>query len=1123
MKILKKMLGICTALTVVIMSSQAQELPTLTSPNGRVTAAVSRTSSRTMLTIGTTEVTNLTKVQLGLELQGSKAAETNLYNRLQVVSVSDVTTITEDYTLLHGKTSHATNEATAVTVHLRNSSGLLLDVEVRAYDDGVAFRYIIPESEAGAVERVLQQEMTSYTIVNTMKRWLQPENTAYEGDFPYQASGGQTGGWLYPCLFEKSGTFCLITEAGMEGQWCSTHLNNTASSGQYKVTLSGNPKWTGEWKSPWRVVMVGTLKEIVESTLVQDVSAPCALTNTSWIEPGSAAWVYWAYNHGSNDYQICRQYVDLAVEMGWPYVLIDWEWEGMGNGGNIHDIIAYAQSKGKKVMVWYDSKNDKLTDATRRKQELQWLKNIGVVGIKVDFFADWDSQTASQYHIDLLKDAAQEKMLMNFHGCTVPRGWTRTYPHLMSTEAVFGAEQYNNWDYMTENGAHVNCILPYTRNVVGPMDYTPVAFTDSQHPHTTSYAHELALSVAFESGIQHWADRPSGFYDLPPLPKQHMKDVPTAWDETRFVGGYPAESFVVARRKGDVWYVGGLNGKDTAQTLNVPMEFVGEDDYVVSLIADGDVPRSFRYDVLAVTGSDVVEVECLRRGGFVMTLKKGGSHDLTALEALQDEVQNALVQTEGNIGYAMGQYRKQAVDDLQAALDESRDVTASSTASEIDVAYQRLSMAYADFQENGYMNGGLMVEEEGMEDLTAEYLVEARNFSRDDESSEPTSRFGLLAAPWIVTDNIINQDNGSHGGFDSFEGGRAISVEKWDGGEPAMVNDKIYQYTKEAVSAGTYHLHISVTARYGLTDGKCLLRVARGEGFPDKGVDDDLVLASFDMSQTDYSGEYDVCTFTLTEPSVLALGWLLNVPQNEGSHAFRVTAIRLIDENGTDVSATYLGNYQNIQRKDRSYSRFGIPTYWEVENFNIPNGTNGVKQGIDRYPGYDCLMLGVWDDRQNATGEPAQANLYREVTLPAGSYFFGAAYNAIYNLSKAYIYAASAPVTAAETEENAMAFYPISGCKEGSDFYGITFTLEEETTLALGWNADLTTANQQEFRAKQVKLMKYAEPEPTTIEKVQGTKYEVQCSDAVFDLSGRRVLHPTKGLYIVNGKKFFIR
>ena len=1096
--------------------AMAQELPTLTSPNGRVVATVSRTTSETRLTIGTPDVANVTRVQLGLS-----TTKENLFNRLQVVSVSDVTTVSESYNLIHGKKSHVTNEATTATVRLKNTNGALLDVEIRAYNDGVAFRYILPVGEEGAVERTLQSEQTTYTITNTMKRWLQPESTAYEGDFPYQSSGGQTGGWLYPCLFEKSGVFCLITEADMEGQWCSTHLDNTASNGKYKVALSGTVKWTGEWKSPWRIVMIGGLKDIVESTLVQDVSMPNQLTDTSWIEPGSAAWVYWAYNHGSNDYQICRQYVDLAVEMGWPYVLIDWEWEGMGNGGNINDIIAYAKSKGKKVMVWYDSKNGKLTDATKRKQELQWLKSIGVVGIKVDFFADWDTQKASQYHIDLLKDAAQEKMLMNFHGCTIPRGWTRPYPHLMSTEAVFGAEQYNNWDYMTENGAHVNCILPYTRNVVGPMDYTPVAFTDSQHPHTTSYAHELALSVAFESGIQHWADRPQGFYDLPALPKQHMKDVPTAWDETRFVTGYPAESFVVARRKGDIWYVGGLNGKDVAQTLSVPMDFIGENDYVVSLIADGDVPRSFRYDVLAVKGSDVVAVDCLRRGGFVMTLKKGGQNDMAALEALQSEVEAALALTEGNIGYAMGQYRKQAVEELQAALNESRTVTSASTASEIDVAYQKLSMVYEDFKQNGFMNGGLLVEENDMEDVTDEYLVEHRNFSRDDESTSPTSRFGLLAAPWIVTDNVINQDNGTHGGFDSYENGRAISVEKWEGGEAALVNDKIYQYTKEVVPAGKYHLHISVTCRSGLTNGRALLRVAKGEGFPDKG-DDANVLATYDMGNADYSGEYDVCEFTLTEPQILSLGWLFNIPQSESGHAMRVTAIRLINENGTDVSATYLGNYQNIERKDRSYKRFGIPTYWEVENFYIPKGSDGTKQGIDRYPGYDCLMLGVWDDRNNATGDPAQANLFREVTLPVGSYFFGAAYNAIYNLSKAYIYAASAPLTAAETEANAQAFYPISGAKEGNDFYGITFTLTEETDLVLGWNADLTTANQQEFRAKQVKLVRYADEEPTAIEKVNNEELKVK-KDDIYDMSGRHVLHPTKGLYIVDGKKVLLR
>jgi len=178
------------------------------------------------------------------------------------------------------------------------------------------------------------------------------------------------------------------------------------------------------------------------------------------------------------------------------------------------------------------------------------------------------------------------------------------------------------------------------------------------------------------------------------------------------------------------------------------------------------------------------------------------------------------------------------------------------------------------------------------------------------------------------------------------------------------------------------------------------------------------------------------------------------------------------DAKGNDVSASYLGNFENIQRRDRSYIRFGVPTNWQVDDFSIPNGSDGTKHGIDRYPGYDCLMLGVWDDSNNATGNLANARIYRQVILPAGRYYFCAAYNAIYNLSDAYIFAATEPLTAAQTPEQAIAYYSLTGTPESDDLYGISFTLEQETNLYLGWNADLTTAAEQEFRAKVVRLFR---------------------------------------------------
>ena len=367
-------------------------------------------------------------------------------------------------------------------------------------------------------------------------------------------------------------------------------------------------------------MIIGSLATIVESTLVEDVSASCTIDDTDFIQPGRAAWIYWAYNHSSKDYQICTQYVDLAAAMGWEYVLIDWEWERMSNGGTVEDAIRYALNRGVKPLLWYHSNNEKLQDRHLRLQEFAWLKNLGVKGIKVDFFES-DKQHTMQYFADLLEDAAKYQLLVNFHGCTIPRGWSRTYPHLMTQEAVFGAEQYNNGSIMTTEGARINCLLPYTRNVVGPMDYTPVAFTDSQHPHTTSFAHELALSVAFESGIQHWADRPEGFYAQPLMAQQHMKQVPVAWDETRFIDGYPEKSFIVARRKADCWYVAVLNGLSETVSFDIPLSFLGDGIYNASCIADGVEERSFSFSTHILSRDSHFQADCLPRGGCVLTLQ----------------------------------------------------------------------------------------------------------------------------------------------------------------------------------------------------------------------------------------------------------------------------------------------------------------------------------------------------------------------------------------------------------------------------------------------------------------------------------------------------------------------
>jgi hypothetical protein len=226
-----------------------------------------------------------------------------------------------------------------------------------------------------------------------------------------------------------------------------------------------------------------------------------------------------------------------------------------------------------------------------------------------------------KYYLDILEDAARFQMMVYFHGCIVPRGWERTYPNLMTCEAVRGAEWYNNTPDFTMPAPAHNATLPFTRNVVGSMDYTPVTFTNSQYPHITSYGHELALSVLFESGIQHMADRPEGYYTLPDAAKTFLKNVPNAWDDTKLLDGYPGKDVIIARRKGNNWYLGGINAEQREKRKTITFAFLpGGVKYKLTLIADGNHDKDFSTQYFVVDKSGSVDVKLLRRGGFAASL-----------------------------------------------------------------------------------------------------------------------------------------------------------------------------------------------------------------------------------------------------------------------------------------------------------------------------------------------------------------------------------------------------------------------------------------------------------------------------------------------------------------------
>ena len=638
-----KILNLLTFCLLLSFGSFGQKI-SIKSPNNNVEAALFSGSNsdsgswylKVNYSNGSQSFEAIPQIDLGLS-----RSDQDFSNELKFLKAGKPTLVNDQYTAVHGKRSNCSNQANEVVVSFENPSKSKMNLIIRAYNDGVTFRYEFPEKEGTFV---VKDEFTAYSVPDSTMRWLTKFNPANEGLYSTLKDGNEQKDWGYPALFNTPDKACwyLIHEADLNRTYCGTKLTNFGEKTKYKLTFPD--KWNGRdkgevqptitlpWKSPWRVIIVGTLADIVESTLVDDVSAPSTLAKTDWVQPGKASWNYWSDNHGTRSYKTVCAFADLAASMGWPYTLLDWEWDAMTDGGNLDDALKYIHSIGVKPLIWYNSggehtwvnatPKDRMLTHENRMEEFAKLKKLGIYGVKVDFFES-EKQDMINYYLDILEDAAKFEIMVYFHGCLVPRGWERTYPHLMTYEGVRGAEWYNNGPELTTTAPEHNTILPFTRNVVGAMDYTPVTFTNSQHPHTTSYGHELALSVLFESGMQHLADRPEGYYNLPDVAKNFLREVPNAWDDTKLVDGYPGKDVVMARRKGDNWYVGGINSEIRRdKTKKLTFNFLPEGKkYQLTLIADGKFDTEFAKRYLVVDKNSEIEVKMLRRGGFAASLK----------------------------------------------------------------------------------------------------------------------------------------------------------------------------------------------------------------------------------------------------------------------------------------------------------------------------------------------------------------------------------------------------------------------------------------------------------------------------------------------------------------------
>lgn len=568
------------------------------------------------------------------------------FSQLRFDSASDIRVIDEAYEMLTGKARQLRNHAHEQTLTFRNEHDVKFQVILRAYDDGVAFRYALPEKDETV--QIISKELTTFAMPKDGKMWAQPYDYAsvaspayerfYSAGIPVDTRAHVVHGvgWAFPVLISANGYWTMLTEADLDGHYVASHLGNWARDGVFEIDmpLANEALSTGRadasiqtpWVSPWRVIMVGqSIATILESNLVFHLSPPTTISDTSWIMPGRSSWSWWSDEDSSRNFEALRNFVDLAVAMKWEYSLVDANWNVM-QGGTLEELVAYADSQGVGLFVWYNSAGthnevpeqprNKMSEREIRRQEFAWLNALGIRGVKIDFFQS-DKQHVIKQYVDILEDAADFQIMVNFHGSTLPRGWQRTYPHLMTMESVPGAEQYKFDRLFPQLAASQSTILPFTRNVVGSMDYTPVTFTNVLHPHQTTSAHELALSVVFESGIVHFADSAESFLGLPDDVRRFLSDVPAVWDETRYIDGMPNDFVVIARRHRTDWYIAGLNGRDESHSITVDVQHViGDGDYQMLMITDDS-----HGDFAIQDGSNsrqVIALDMQAKGGFVI-------------------------------------------------------------------------------------------------------------------------------------------------------------------------------------------------------------------------------------------------------------------------------------------------------------------------------------------------------------------------------------------------------------------------------------------------------------------------------------------------------------------------
>jgi hypothetical protein len=564
---------------------------------GRVEAFVHVDAGSVTLTATLDDRTVLDRVAIGPIVGG---ATFGVGTRVAGVERRD---IRESFTPVSGKSTlpHEAEHAEAVLT-LAETDGTIWQVVLRVSTDGVAFRYSLPLLDGVTT---FEGERTAVRINGDERFWALDYQTWYETPrFGTDAAALAPGHYGFPLLTRTgAGDHVLATESGIDGRFSGSHLEAVDGRLQYVPADAAVEVTRGEI-TPWRVFVIGSLADVVESQFIDELAPdPVPGLDFSWVRPGRAAWSWWSdfYSGAQLDEQM--RFVDDAAALGWEHLLIDCGWEATW----VPEIVAYASRRGIQVHLWTVWRDLNGPENLRR---LALWRSWGVAGIKVDFMES-ESKDRYRWYDALLAEAARVGLMVNVHGSVIPRGWARSWPHLVGYEAARGAEYYVFYDEAM-SPAH-NVILPFTRNVVGAMDYTPVAFSAPNR--LTSDAHELALAVVYECGITHFADD-TAQYTSRPLVARFLAEVAPSWDETLLLAGDPDSHAVIARRSGERWFIGVI-ATGEARSIRVPLDRLGLGAADAWVVGDGLVETTH-------ASIDAFEVDAAANGGAVAIVTAAG-------------------------------------------------------------------------------------------------------------------------------------------------------------------------------------------------------------------------------------------------------------------------------------------------------------------------------------------------------------------------------------------------------------------------------------------------------------------------------------------------------------------